>query len=461
MNIWINKIINETPSSDYSRAYVFSLNHLVKSTIYSSLKDTWLDIGKRPIDAIYEDLLVIALSIFAVDKRVSRWRTNDKWTRNINISIPVLEFDKWEEVKYLWNSTLSFLTGDVWNVNFRTTNARYGDSSRPSKNPIDISKSKAVCLFSGGLDSFCGAIDLLNKGESICLLGHNEYPKLREKQEYLRDLLRANYPHQFIEFIDFTANSRAPINNEGILLKGTENTCRGRSLLFLAAAISIAGALGPVVPVHIPENGFIGLNIPLTNSRKGTCSTRTTHPHFLRLFSKIIQSVGINNAVENFFAYKTKREVVNQVKDSQAFKQGAGKTISCSHPCLPRWKREGDRTYPKNCGYCYPCIIRKSSLQGITLNDDSYSYNSISLDFLRHYSTGSKINDLNAVINSVYRYVHSDDSELKRLIMCTGNLTAEEIGAFLHVYKSTMDDLIIMFSKDQDMKNYIGLSDNE
>lgn len=457
MNIWINKINDETPSTDYSEAYIFTLNHQIKGTMYTSIKDTWLDIGKQPIDSIYEDLFIITLSIFAVDKRVSRWRTFDKWTRNIKISIPVLNFEKWKEVKPLWNSTLSFLTGDIWDVNFRTTNARYGDSSKPSKYPIDISKSTAVCLFSGGLDSFCGAIELLNRGESICLLGHNEYPKLREKQEVLRDLLRSNYTKQFIEFIDFTANSRAPFNSEGILLKGTENTCRGRSVLFLGAAISIAGALGRKIPVYIPENGFIGLNIPLTSSRKGTCSTRTTHPHFIRMFNRILQSVGIENIVENFFAYKTKRDVVNQVKDSQAFKDGAGKTISCSHPCLPRWKRNGDRTYPKNCGYCYPCLIRKSSLQCIPLNEDLYSYNSVSLDFLRNYSEGRKINDLKAVINSVYRYIHSDDSELRRLIMCTGSLTREEIESFLHVYKSTMNDLVAMFSQDQDMRNYIGL----
>lgn len=66
---------------------------------------------------------------------------------------------------------------------------------------------------------------------------------------------------------------------EGIL-KGSENTSRGRSLLFLCAALSVAGILGENVPVYIPENGFIGLNIPLTGGRKGTCSTRTTHPYF-------------------------------------------------------------------------------------------------------------------------------------------------------------------------------------
>jgi 7-cyano-7-deazaguanine synthase in queuosine biosynthesis len=458
MNIWINKVISEVPSRDYANSFIFSITHETKGTIFSSLKDTWLDIGQRPISPIYEDLFIISLSIFAVDKRLSRWRTKDKWTRKIKISIPVMQLDKWEQTKSNWNSTLSFLTGDIWDINFRQTDARYGDSSKPSKHPVDISRSTAVSLFSGGLDSFCGAIELLNKGESVCLLGHNEYPKLREQQESLLSLLRSDFPAQFVEFIGFTANSRAPKNYEGIPLKGTENTSRGRSLLFLCAAVSLAGSIGSHIPVYIPENGFIGLNIPLTNSRKGTCSTRTTHPYFIRSFNQILKDVNIENEVINFFAYMTKREIVNRVKEMPSFTNGADLTISCSHPCLQRWKRDGDRTYPKNCGYCYPCLIRRSSLLNVNDENRFYSYDSIDLEFIRQHSSGNRINDLKAMIFSVHRYIQSDDAELKRLIMCSGNLTNEEIDLFLHVYKSTMDDLIQLLSKNRDMKEYIGLS---
>ena len=99
-------------------------------------------------------------------------------------------------------------------------------------------------------------------------------------------------PEQSVKFISFTANSRAPISEKEGGLKGSENTSRGRSLLFLCAALSIAGILGRNVPVYIPENGFIGLNIPLTGGRKGTCSTRTTHPYFLRQFNDVFKQVG-------------------------------------------------------------------------------------------------------------------------------------------------------------------------
>ena len=135
--------------------------------------------------------------------------------------------------------------------------------------------------------------------------------------------------------------------------------------------------MGDQIPVYIPENGFIGLNIPLTNSRKGTCSTRTTHPYFLDSFRKILESVGIKNPIINFYAHSTKRELVDSVKDTSSFKLGYSETISCSHPSLPRWNKNGDREYPKNCGYCYPCLIRKSSLIDVRNDIDPYSHESV------------------------------------------------------------------------------------
>ena len=70
-----------------------------------------------------------------------------------------------------------------------------------------------------------------------------------------------------------------------------------RSFLFLCIALTIAGIIGNDIPVYIPENGFIGLNIPLTNSRKGSCSTRTTHPYFISSFNEMLKIIGIENQI--------------------------------------------------------------------------------------------------------------------------------------------------------------------
>lgn len=69
----------------------------------------------------------------------------------------------------------------------------------------------------------------------------------------------------------------------------------------------MAGILGEKCTGLYLENGFIGLNIPLTGGRKGTCSTRTTHPHFLRQFNDILETVGIKNTITNFLRTIQKR----------------------------------------------------------------------------------------------------------------------------------------------------------
>ena len=50
--------------------------------------------------------------------------------------------------------------------------------------------------------------------------------------------------------------------------------------------------------------------------RDRSCSTRTTHPYFIGNFNEILAGIGIKNKVINIFAYKSKREIVNNVKDN-------------------------------------------------------------------------------------------------------------------------------------------------
>lgn len=458
MKIWINKNkINEKRSIGFENAYEFSIKRNELSTMYTHIDYTWRQFGMNKIEAIYEDLFIIAMTVFSIDKRVSRTLFQDNWTREIEVSIPVLEIEKWNRTTAEINQTLSFLTGDIWNIEFRKTEEIYLETSRMlrKKNRIDKSQFTAVSLFSGGLDSFCGAIALAEQGESLCLIGHNEYPKLRAKQEKLSNLINERYPSQKCKFISFSANSYAPQLNGEVLSK-SENTSRGRSFLFLCIAITIAGIMGDEVPVYIPENGFIGLNIPLTNSRKGSCSTRTTHPYFISNINKILDRIGIKNKVSNIFAYDTKREIVNKIKENEIFKRGFKETISCSHPCIPRYDRNGNNKYPINCGYCYPCLIRKSSLIDIKNINEEYTYKNVDMNFIKKNEDRDITSDTRAVLSSIYRYKNMNEKELTRLIKCSGKLTSEEVEKFKRVYKSTMNDLMTLFS-DEEIKKYIGI----
>lgn len=458
MEIWINKNkIQEEKNNKYKNAYEFSIKRNEYSTMYTHIDYVWRQFGMKKLNSIYEDLFIIGMSVFSIDKRISRTLSTDNWTRSFNVSIPVLELDKWEKEREKINETLRFLTGDVWNIEFRKTEEVYMECNRQVKKVNRINKEdfNAVSLFSGGLDSFCGAISLMEQGKSLCLVGHNEYPKLRAKQKELADAINKKYTSQNCKFISFSANSYAPICKNSKLKKG-ENTSRGRSFLFLCIAITLDGIIGDTTPVYIPENGFIGLNIPLTNSRKGSCSTRTTHPYFIKNINSILKGIGIQNEIINIFAYETKRAIVNKVKENEVFKKYAKDTISCSHPCIPRYNRDGNNFYPVNCGYCYPCLIRKSSLQDVEDLNESYT-KEVDYNFITKNEDKNITSDTIAVLNAVYRYLNIEDIELVRLIKCTGKLEEEEIKKFKSVYKSTMEDLIELFSKDKKIKEYIGI----
>lgn len=63
---------------------------------------------------------------------------------------------------------------------------------------------------------------------------------------------------------------------------------------------------------------------------------------------------------------------------------------------------------------------------------------------------------MRAVISSVYRYKKLDDEKIKEMIRCYGHLNEESVEKFLSVYKSTMNDLIELFSNDDELKKLIG-----
>lgn len=457
MNIYIKKNENTICDTIADESIIFSLNRSEERNVYTNFPDTINRMGFQDIEPIYEDLFVIGLSVLAIDKRISRSLSSDNWTRELDVNIPVLKNNIWNSSINRINAMLCFLTGDKWNVSFRPVEDSFFHSNKKYRKTYSVPQCDSVCLFSGGLDSFCGAITLLKEGKSPCLIGHNEYPKLRIKQEKLAKMFREEYPEQNAEFISFTAGSRAPKYNDDSEFSGSENTSRGRSLLFLCVALVMASLLGDKIPVYIPENGFIGLNVPLTNNRKGSCTTRTTHPYFLNMFRELLENVGIKNEIINFFAYETKRNIVNSVKDEEAFKRGYLETISCSHPCIPRYNRNGPKEYPINCGYCYPCIIRKSSLLNVPNGNQGYTENSLTMDFINKNSHKNIINDLKAVISAVYRFEHIDEKELIRLIKGTGKLSNDEINAFKSVYKNSINDIIELLSKNPELKEYIGL----
>ncbi len=238
--------------------------------------------------------LSAALGVWAADKFLPRRAAPDAWTRKITLNLPVSP--GWLPLAPGLERLLNFLTGDDWTLKLREA-------------PLDLGlkgewphpwRPDGVMLFSGGLDSLIGALDRLEAGERLLLVSHYDFGQLAAIQQALAAALLGHYGPDRVHHLGLRVQfPQAP-----------ELSTRSRSLLYLALGLAAAASCGPATPLIIPENGWISLNPPLTANRLGSCSTRTTHPHFLEQLTGLWQEVGLANPLVNPYKNLTKGEMV-------------------------------------------------------------------------------------------------------------------------------------------------------
>jgi len=312
------------------------------------------------------DLLYISLMVYYADRRVIRKNENDAWTRNIKLYIPVLELEKWNENKALLEKMLSFLSGDLWNLEFRKRelNSKEERAIKGIERKKKKYQPKAICMLSGGLDSFVGAIDILSEEKDIWFVGHYGGGKgVIQYQKNVIEKLITQYKLSTEQFYNFYASPVKP--NKHVQM---EDTTRTRSFMFFAHAIILGSAVNKDITLYIPENGLISLNIPLTNTRLGSSSTRTTHPYYMGLLQQLIINIGLSVKLYNPYQFITKGEMIVKCHDPGFLKANISQTMSCSHPDLGRY--EGDAR-PSHCGNCLPCIIRRAAIEFAYQSDNS------------------------------------------------------------------------------------------
>lgn len=302
------------------------------------------------------DLMVMALGAYVTDRVSERSRTEDAWTRDLTLGFPAQDADTWPVQAS--QEMLRFLTGDRWTLRPRSQHAPpLPHASADGQGRV---VAEGVCLFSGGLDSLCGVIDLLEEypDQRLCLLSHYEGGQTPQAQTRLFRQLRAHYGPRVASLRLFLRPAPAHPAQARPLPQGRETTTRSRSLMFLSTALAMASSIGPHVPVYLPENGYIGLNAPLTRARAGSFSTRTTHPHYLALLEQVKQAADVPNPLVNPYRLKTKGEMLTGSRNQTLLRELAPQSISCSHPEAARYAERPQG----NCGYCFPCLIRRASM---------------------------------------------------------------------------------------------------
>ena len=108
------------------------------------------------------------------------------------------------------------------------------------------------------------------------------------------------------------------------------------------------------------ENGFISINPPLTGTRLGSLSTRTTHPVFLGLVQRLLDAAGLRVRVENPYQLKTKGEMLRECENKTLLRAHASETTSCG-----RFKQFGYT----HCGRCVPCLVRRAAFRASGMTD--------------------------------------------------------------------------------------------
>lgn len=325
-------------------------------------------LGLRPSETAV-DLGLLAAAVTAADTRISRKRdAEDAWTRAIDLHLPVQDPDRWSGLTPLVIRTLNFLTGDHWGVHFRPRPANVPELATTATQ-LRTANPSCICLFSGGLDSFIGAIDLLAAGEDPLFVSHYWDGVTSTHQEYCAVALKRRLPG--IAFHHVRARVGFPKNT--IDAASTENTQRGRSFLFFALAGMAADAVGGEIDIHVPENGLISLNVPLDPLRLGALSTRTTHPYYMARFDELLAGLGLSTRLLNRYDLLTKGQMVAGCADKDFLKQESRHTMSCSSPAKARWAQDEADRQPKHCGHCVPCLIRRAAmLEGFGSDDTEY-----------------------------------------------------------------------------------------
>lgn len=323
----------------------------------STLKKDIIRAGLRPSEIVW-DFNTIALSVAAADRSIKRNTSADGWTRQIDLTIYLVNPNTWNQVKDNLEKTLRFLTGDFWYLKFKD-----GGITPPYAKKLKYYNVDCISLLSGGIDSLAGAIDLTMENHKPIFVSQKVRGEVESQKNYSKRI-RSKSPHF--------------LWSHKIHLPGleSEGSTRGRSITFFSFAALATSAISPQnespIDIFIPENGFISLNIPLNSGRLGSFSTKTTHPIYLAGIQKIWDRLGFKLKLLMPYEFKTKGEIILECKNKDLLKELINDTVSCG-----KYRRHNRQ----HCGSCVPCIVRRAAYRKARITDSTkkgYVNNNIS-----------------------------------------------------------------------------------
>lgn len=393
-------------------------------------------IGRVPSCLV--DLFYLSTVVYGIDRSISRSLYSlDGWSRELHVTMKLSNHELFMRNKEKVDNMLSFLTGDIWDIHYERTEI-------PEMASVDIREMHEdygqVNLFSGGMDSFIGAIDYLAAPheKKLCLISHYDH-KMKGPLDDQKDAQNALQPYSN-DFYHLPSVAIFPISSN-------EKTCRSRSFIFITIASLVAS--WKQIGIVVPENGSVSLNFPLSPSRRGACSTRTTHVLFVNQLKEVLASLNTPIEIENPYEFQTKGTMVRNCKNQELLLDTLDKTNSCGKRNMRQHMT--DKT-ASHCGRCMPCMYRRASLIGCK---DLTTYGDTLAQL--YHDKGERSDDFYAMINFLHLKLSDDDIRKELRIAGLGRLDTFE--KYVQLVKETREELkamILAQENCEDVKRYVG-----
>ena len=404
-----------------------------------------------------KDLLEIAGNLFIIDRKVGRGTTNsiefDGWSRTIHFIMKVRDGKFWmqETTRNLLSEAVTFMTGDyqyqfLFQDGYPSTAFNLFDQTGISVG-LDDGK-KHIALFSGGLDSFTGAVDFLenNKNSKLFLISHTSgNPSTKSTQQRIYKLLEELYPQR-------TTWYKFKCHMTGV--RAVEESQRTRSILYSSVAYALSSIFKEDSFTFF-ENGVTSLNFPKRADMINARSSRTTHPRTIWHLKNFLTHLhGKPFEIKHPYLLLTKTDVIAKLKTFNK-NQYINNTVSCSVAL----KKDGNFTH---CGTCSQCVDRRFAMHASQLDEDDgqgiYMKNFIldkinddadRLTILDHVRQAMKFKDITedgfyidmaAELGNLLEYMNTDEETAFHLLYSLCKKHGQQIHAAILRMRNVYDD---------------------
>ena len=318
-----------------------------------------------PFDAASRDLLRVASAVATADRLSPRCPKGRKglarelcWPRRIDVALALEAPESWRRSAQQLADLLNFLTDDAWAFSFEG-----GAKAPPEPLPLfpeTLSPDSEVVLFSGGLDSACGALlrarALAGSGRSLVAV--TAFGQTVSRHRVL-DVYRALGHPAVMRWRGFEHQLRVRSVQE-------DASRRARGFFFLAVAAALARRIGASRVLSF-ETGVGALSTPMNAAQAGAQNTRSMHPKTVALCEALFRgTLDGPISLEQPYFFLTKGELCRAAGD--ALQDLAVKSITCDG---------GGQHQPlsgAHCGFCTSCLYRRSSLHAALRGRDPTPY---------------------------------------------------------------------------------------